>query len=104
MKTLISTLVLLCAVLSSCHERKQLPSYAHTYTVKMFYTDSSIDTIVVNWDSFDGHQDYVIFTLDTGENECEPRLTVKSNWRYKTIAYGVRRYEILRESRVKIND
>lgn len=81
--------------------------YKYTYTAKVTYTDSAVDTLIFDYDSFKGNPVYVTLKItDSGllaSGGTSPCLIVGCGFYSTPIACGVRKYEILNEAKVAIN-
>ena len=102
MKTIIT--LLLVILLTSCSENE--PDYTYTYTAKVTYTDSAIDTLTFSRDSFKGNNVYVYLKTEGGTfaGGTSPCLTMSCGFYKKTIACGVRKFEILDLLKVELID
>ena len=105
-KTILLYLILVTIFIGGCFNYGQ--DYKYTYTAKVTYTDSAIDTMIFSYDSFKGNPVYVyISTSNDGfltSGTITPSLIIGCGFRSKVIACGVRKYEILNESKVELND
>jgi len=81
--------------------------YKYTYTVKITYTDSAVDTVTFDYDSFKGIPVNVYLKIsDSGllaSGGTSPCLMVGCGFYRTAIACGVRKYEIINEVKVAIN-
>jgi hypothetical protein len=98
-------LVLVAILFSGCADYGQ--DYKYTYTAKVTYTDSAVDTLVFGRESFKGNNVYVY--LKVAENGLlasggtSPCLMIGCGFYEKAVACGVRKYEILDTLQIVIN-
>jgi len=82
-------------------------NYTYTYTAKVTYTDSAVDTLVFSYDSFKGNNVYVYLKItESGliaSGGTSPCLMVGCGLHTKAIACGVRKYEIINEAKSALN-
>tara|TARA_R110000782_G_C14658899_1_gene397638 strand:+ start:424 stop:765 length:342 start_codon:yes stop_codon:yes gene_type:complete len=97
--------VLVAVFLAGCSEYGQ--DYKYTYTAKITYTDSAVDTVKFDYDSFKGNPVNVYLKIsDSGllaSGGTSPCLMVGCGFYNTAIACGVRKYEIINEVKVAIN-
>lgn len=81
--------------------------YKYTYTAKVTYTDSSVDTVVFGRESFKGNP--VVVYLKVSESGVlssggtSPCLMIGCGFYSTPVVCGVRKYEIISESKEAIN-
>jgi len=95
---------LIVILFQSCIEYE--PDYNYKYTAKITYQNGDIDTLSFNRESFKGNKVYVyIKTTESGiisSSSISPCLVIACGFYKKTIACGVRKYEIISESKEPI--
>ncbi len=99
-------LVLITILFCSCTEYGQ--DYNYRYKVKVTYTDSAVDTLECNRNSFKGNKVYLYLKISesgllssTGTSPC---LVIGCGFYKKTIVCGVRKFEILSSDTIAINN
>lgn len=83
-------------------------NYTYTFETKVVYTDSSIDTLTFSKDSFKGNPVGIYLTSGSASSllsngNSAGCLKVVCGMRQTTIACGVRRYEILKTTKIPLN-
>ena len=98
-------LVLVAVFIGGCTEYGQ--DYKYTYTVKVTYTDSAVDTLVFGRESFNGNPVFVYLKVSESNllsSGCvSPCLTIGCGLYQKAVTCGVRNYEIIDTVKVAMN-
>ena len=99
-------LILIAALFGSCMDYGQ--DYKYTYTIKVTYTNSAVDTLTFSYESFKGNNVYVKLKITEnglfGSSGTSPCLIVGCGFYRTPIACGVRKYKILNEAKTDINN
>lgn len=98
-------LVLVAVFIGGCTEYGQ--DYKYTYTAKVTYTDSTVDTLVFGRESFKGNPVFVYLKVSESgvlsSGGTSPCLMIGCGFYQKAVACGVRKYEIIHTVKVAIN-
>ena len=82
------------------------PDFKYSWTVKVTYTDSSVDTIYVERESFKGNPVDLYLKTSTpnliGSSGITPCLVSQCGFYVETLVCGVRKYQILTEEKVHL--
>ena len=97
--------ILITILFCSCTEYGQ--DYNYKYKVKVTYTNSAIDTLEFNRNSFKGNKVYLYLKISEsgllssgGTSTC---LVIGCGFYKRTIVCGVRKFEILSSDTIAIN-
>ena len=97
--------ILITILLCSCIEYGQ--DYNYRYKVKVTYTNSAIDTLECNRDSFNGNKVYLYLKISESgllsSGGTSPYLVIGCGFHKRTIVCGVRKFEILSSDTIAIN-
>lgn len=98
--------VLITILLCSCIEYGQ--NYNYKYKVRVTYTDSAVDTLEFNRDSFKGNKVYLYLKISESgllsSGGTSPCLVIGCGFYKRTIVCGVRKFEILSSDTIALND
>ncbi len=81
--------IALTALLISCSKSEKKVDHIFEHTLKITYIDSAIDTLYYKSESEEGYNNHFVLSSDKA---C---LKLETRYHYKTIACGVRKFEIL---------